>query len=1287
MRNVCAALLFVSICFYSSISHSLIYGSCDNIKQAADRYCGVGVYWGYDLVPYYNSTGYGYDVLCILPEWSQAGGGYFSGPSCGVNLGNRMPNAHNNDSDDPVNQCGSIVQIDNQAVGEQLPIVGTDYYLSYFSSRVQGRVGDYILEIPLSDPVPDPSLTSVRVTIAYSGRTETYNYPIAPNIVHRFVWDGKDASGQSIPGATEAIVTVTEFSGTSVVQTYSIPFQIGRWKSRLVGLGGWEISPRHYYDPMLRRLFYGDGTSKNVNAKSVIINSDSTLGLPFIPRQGTTAYFVADDNGKEGYLFSYNGLHLETRSTLTGAVLLKFAYNAQKELVSITDAYDNVTQINRSNNSQIQIVSPYGQVTTLNLDSGGWTQSIVDPKGRTYYVNYLSDGIIQSFIRPDGKTNNFSFDPLGLLLSDSSNSGQSLSISRTDNRSTNSKTLQVTTAEGRRTSYNIVGTGDRFTRTETLPTGVSRMIFYQPGGSTQILENGQMVTESSNFETRLASKIPGSLNISGGPNVFQSTHTRTVSYDTDDYLNLKSQTDRFNINGAIWTVNYSGENLKSEHISPMGRRSETKFDPLGKVIETIQPGTIPIAIQYDDRGRLKQINQGGRFSHFQYNPEGFVGSITNALNETTNFEYDDAGQVIRQTLPDGRTIAFSYDSVGNLTEIHTAKSTIHTMTYTLFDTLASYLPPLVGDVPHVTTYGYNRDRQLIQIIRPDQSQTNFNYNATTGVLASVVTPEGAYEHGYLSDGKRLRQIKNPAGDTLTYSWMGEWVMGIQDLRVGVGNSNLTLDYDKLRIKTRHLRGPADVSPRNISYAYDLDGLLTQAGDLQISRNLSTGAIDSTHIGNVTETFLRDSQFGELSQHTAQYDSQVVFDQIFERDGLGRIIKKNETINGVSTSYDYIYDSAGRLMEVAKNGTTYSRYTYDANSNRISSVISGQSRSGTYDDQDRLISYGPNTYSYNANGELINKTVASQTSDTISCGAINVFQSVASRLTRLPNVQRVLSNVTNSIAEQLDCEFTPALVMNLSYYTSGQLRSAQVNEKLINYNVDGHNRRSGVTINGALQSIYVYGENGSSIIAELDSAGNVKKEFVYGTQSHVPDYMIAGGVSYRFITDQLGSVRVVINTVTGEVAQQMDYDEFGVVTNDTSPGFQPFGFAGGLYDKDTGLVRFGARDYDPEVGRWTSKDPILFGGGDPNLYGYAMNDPVNFIDPEGLTPHPFPQPEKPPYPPAKECELIEQWGGICIPVGKEPIRYPPPRPEKPKPPGWNLPDVGKLPTGGQCEQSN
>jgi RHS repeat-associated protein len=81
-----------------------------------------------------------------------------------------------------------------------------------------------------------------------------------------------------------------------------------------------------------------------------------------------------------------------------------------------------------------------------------------------------------------------------------------------------------------------------------------------------------------------------------------------------------------------------------------------------------------------------------------------------------------------------------------------------------------------------------------------------------------------------------------------------------------------------------------------------------------------------------------------------------------------------------------------------------------------------------------------------------------------------------------------------------------------------------------------------------------------------------------------------------------------------VVKSLTYDSFGNIVDDTNPSFKvPFGFAGGLYDPDTKLIRFGYRDYDPDVGRWTAKDPILFAGGDTDLYGYVLNDPAKHGD--------------------------------------------------------------------------
>nr|WP_249218388.1 RHS repeat-associated core domain-containing protein [Nitrospina sp. Nb-3] len=238
----------------------------------------------------------------------------------------------------------------------------------------------------------------------------------------------------------------------------------------------------------------------------------------------------------------------------------------------------------------------------------------------------------------------------------------------------------------------------------------------------------------------------------------------------------------------------------------------------------------------------------------------------------------------------------------------------------------------------------------------------------------------------------------------------------------------------------------------------------------------------------------------------------------------------------------------------------------------------------YDAQDRLISTNTATYTYTDNGELLSKTEGGQAT-------------------------------------------------TYSYDVLGNLISVTLPDgTLVEYVIDGRNRRIGKKVNGTLEQGWLY-KDALNPIAELDGAGNVTARYVYASKANVPDYIIKGGVTYRVISDHLGSPRQVINTGDGTVAQQMDFDEWGNVTVDTNPGFQPFGFAGGLYDQDTKLVRFGARDYDPETGRWTIKDPIRFEGGDSNLYGYVdsvgkplvetnlygyvLADPVNNVDPLGL----------------------------------------------------------------------
>jgi RHS repeat-associated protein len=153
--------------------------------------------------------------------------------------------------------------------------------------------------------------------------------------------------------------------------------------------------------------------------------------------------------------------------------------------------------------------------------------------------------------------------------------------------------------------------------------------------------------------------------------------------------------------------------------------------------------------------------------------------------------------------------------------------------------------------------------------------------------------------------------------------------------------------------------------------------------------------------------------------------------------------------------------------------------------------------------------------------------------------------------------------------------------------------------------------------GAATAQYLYGNPADpfQVTAVRDGAG-VLTAYYYDEAGHL-FAMRRGTTRFYVATDQVGTPRVVTQQ-NGTVVKTLGHDAFGVQTGDSAPAFElPFGFAGGLADPVTGLVRFGLRDYEPASGRWTARDPALFGGGQANLYDYVGSDPIDNRDPSGL----------------------------------------------------------------------
>jgi RHS repeat-associated protein len=926
-------------------------------------------------------------------------------------------------------------------------------------------------------------------------------------------------------------------------------------------LGGWTLSIHHAYDPVSNTLFMGDGDQRN----------GYQLGTPVAYNN---LLLVTSEDGSEVYEFdTSNGHHVQTVRPLTGAVKYVFGYDAAGALVTITDATGNVTKIQRDVSEKPQaILSPFGQTTPLTVDGNGFLSQVTDPLGESSTFVTSSTGLLTSRTDPNGNTFNYTYDTQGRLAKDADPLGGFLSLGRTNAASGFGWTIAETTAMGQTSSYEssyVLPWIQDGTRPET----ADRVITWPNGlqaSETRTAQNGQITnntglpdgTSEGHMLGRdprfgLQSPVLTSETLTQGSLTMNITGSRKAAFTQGNPFSLTSQTDTQAINGRTYTSVFTAATKSLVATSPVKRKMTTILDALER-ISSMQVGALtPAQFAYDTNGRLSTITQSTRKTTLTYDANGFLATSTDPLNHTTGFTHDAAGRFKTETLPDGRVITYGYDANGHLTSVTPPGQPAHGFSYTAVDEMSTYTPPSVpGTGP--TTYTYNLDRELTKITRPDGQTIQFGYD-DAGRLSTTTTPAETITYSYDANTGNLSGASIGSGEALTYGYDGP--LPISSALTGTVAGTVSRTYNNnFWVTSESINGG-----NTVNFTYDNDGLVTKAGVMTVRSN-SNGLLTGTTLGSATDTRTYNT-FGEQTGYTAKYGTITLLNDTFTRDADGRISGKTETIGGKKNSFIYSYDLAGRLTGVKKNGATISTYTYDSNSNRLTATTPVGTVTGTYDAQDRLLTYGNASFTYTANGELATQTVGAQTT-------------------------------------------------TYSYDVLGNLTAVKLpNGTAISYIVDAEQRRVGKQVNGTLTEGFLYDDE--HIVAQLGLNNAIVSQFIYGSGSTSPDSMIQGGVTYRVFSDQLGSPRLVVNTSTGVVAEEIDYDEFGNVVNDTNPGFQPFGFAGGLYDQDTKLVRFGARDYNPSVGRWTAKDPILFNGGDTNLYVYVLNDPLNMRDPGGL----------------------------------------------------------------------
>ncbi len=894
-----------------------------------------------------------------------------------------------------------------------------------------------------------------------------------------------------------------------------------------------------------------------------------------MPGLGTSDMLIASHDGKQVYVFDQSGRHLRTVDAMTGVTLLQFGYDSQGRVATLTDRDGNQTSVERdASGAPTAIVAPFGQRTTLSLGADGLLQNIADPTGSQVSMTY-ANGLLQTYTDARGGVHRFQFDANGLLIKDQDPAGGSKGLNRTMTET--GFNVDVTTAMGRTTSHKVDFTLAGGTSwTNTAPDGTKATSSYDlvnwsasfPDGSTQTSVEAPdprfllqaPVAAQSTFTT------PGGL-------TWNSTTARTAQLsDPGDPLSVTKLTETTTVNDNAYTSTYDASSMTLTQVSPSGRKVVRTLDSKGRVIRTEVAGLAPVTIAYDEHGRATSVVQGSRQVSLGYDSNGHLSSITDPLSRVVGLQKDLVGRVTKQTAPDGAQTLFSYDAASNITSVTPPGKQPYGYGYTSVDQESSFAPPAVGTWDPATNYSYDVDQALTSVSRPDAKTVGVKYDSA-GRPIEVDYQTGPTALSYDSTG----QLASATTPLESLAWTHDASLVTQATWSGAVNGSVEYSYDNdLRLTSTTVnRGLA------AERQYDADGLLVQTGDLTITRDAQNGLVLSTDAGAVHEAYAYN-EFGEVTSFTATNLSAgtTLLDIHYTRDALGRITKKVETTDGVATTYEYGYDSANRLAEVKTNGVETALWAYDANGNRTSETKGGTTVTATYDGQDRLVKYGSATYSFGNAGELQSRSRTDEMAPT-----------------------------------------------QYRYNALGDLVGVtQPDGTLTEYVVDAQGRRVGKRVNGTLVQAFLW-EDQLRIAAELDGNGTVVSRFVYGDKANAPELILKGAAVYRVITDNSGSPRFVVDTADGSVLQRIEYDEWGSVKSNSNWRFQPFGFAGGLTDPDTGLVRFGVRDYDSESGRFLSPEPLADDaqfavdeaavGLRPARYVYALNNPLQYYDPDGL----------------------------------------------------------------------
>lgn len=690
-----------------------------------------------------------------------------------------------------------------------------------------------------------------------------------------------------------------------------------------------------------------------------------------------------------------------------------------------------------------------------------------------------------------------------------------------------------------------------------------------------------------------------------------------------------------------------------------GYTTSYTYDPLYRVSSVTPPIHQPISITWNDsqsgssatmvRGQHKIVNNFTAYGDTLSTTESGGAYTRNvfrsydAERRPTFVSYPVAGST------PGAGIATTYDPLDRVLSVTEAGS------YTASNQYLDATNTIIKTDPNKNTvtlqyrsFGEPDDKQLMSIQQNADGMpitTAFIRNYLGQVLQVT---QGKYTRQYLYDDRHYLIIEsNPETGTTYYT--RDLLGNILYKKVGVNNSAIRYRYDALnRLAITNYQN-ADNQTMASARMYDGDDRLLAISDTY-SNTIWYYTYDAN--GNNTSAMLDYDPSSGKHTNEAKYIFNYAYDDLdhlatmqyptgtqlnYNTDPMGNVlniapyvtainyfpdgkVQSFTDANGVSTTYTENDRTMIDSLAVAAGSTQLEnrKYTYDGDNNILSiqdALNAANNQSFGYNSVNWLTSgsgpWGKASITYDVNGNILTKNTGNE----------ELIYNYDSQ-TNLLNLVTGTSHYKFSYDTLGD-----VAIMGDSIYTYDALKhlvtakgtNATGQPFTINYSYDGNGNRvfANNSLTGA-NTLEAY-SRGSQLLYKFD--GTQHDLYIYlGEHTIAHTTIKASNANTTYLHDNLLGSPLNATDATGTSLWQQEYQPYGTELND-NPAIESshIGFTGKPHDKDTGLSYYGARYYNPQLGRFMSPDsrqmvdtmPITF-----NKYDYANNNPYTYKDPDG-----------------------------------------------------------------------